>query len=207
MTSIKYEWKKQEKEFYLPPDNPRIITVPRHKFFAIKGTGDPNGSDFAERVGVLYSLAYSIRMMPKSGFVPEGYFEYTVYPLEGIWETADIRDKSAYIYTVMIRQPDFVSDKTAARAMETVGRKKPHPFLEEAFLCEMEDGLSVQMMHNGDYDEEPRSFAEMQRFMAETGLIRVGDSHREIYLSDPEKTERDKLKTVLRYRVKKVNAT
>jgi len=201
---MKHEWKKQEKELYLPKDMPVLITVPKHKFFAIKGKGDPNGEDFSERIGVLYSLAYAVRMMPKSGFTPDGYFEYTVYPLEGVWENSDVADKNSYIYTLMIRQPDFVTDEIAEKAFEAVKKKKPHAFLSQTYFCEMEDGLSVQIMHNGDYDNEPVSFAQMQKYLDENGLIRKADNHREIYLTDANKVERDKAKTVLRYCVSTV---
>lgn len=200
---MKYEWKKQEKEMYLPKAEPQMITVPKQKFFAIKGKGNPNEPDFAERIGVLYSLAYAIRMMPKSGYTPEGYFEYTVYPLEGVWDGGAVTDKSSYTYTIMIRQPEFATVDVAAMAIENTKKKKPHPFLSEAFFCEMEDGLSVQMMHIGDYDNEPLSFAEMNKFMESNGLVRSVDNHREIYLSDASKVERDKLKTVLRYSISK----
>jgi len=198
---MKYEWKKQEKALYLPNDTPMLITVPKQKFFAIKGKGNPNEPDFTERIGVLYSLAYAVRMMPKSGFIPDGYFEYTVYPLEGVWENSDVYDKKSYIYTIMIRQPDFVTEDVVEKAFESVKRKKPHPFLTQAYFCEIEDGLSVQIMHTGDYDDEPRSFTKMQEFMAKNNLVRGTDNHREIYLNDVNKVEREKLKTVLRYSV------
>ena len=198
---MKHEWKKHEKDLYLPKDTPVLTTVPKQKFFAIKGKGNPNEPDFAERIGVLYSLAYAVRMMPKSGFTPEGYFEYTVYPLEGVWDGGAVADKSSYTYTIMIRQPEFATDEVAAIAIENTKKKKPHPFLSEAFFYEMEDGLSVQMLHNGDYDNEPHSFAEMQNFIDDNNLFRRENSHREIYLTDASKIERDKLKTVLRYTV------
>lgn len=199
---MKYEWRKKEKEVYLPKNEPTVITVPKCKYFGIGGQGDPNGEDFSERVGVLYSLAYAVRMMPKSGFTPEGYFEYTVYPLEGVWENSDAADKDSYIYTIMIRQPDFVTEEIFGKALEIAKKKKPHPFLLEVSLSEIEDGLSVQMMHNGDYDNEPESFTLMNDFMENNGLARASDSHREIYLTDANKVERDKAKTVLRYTVR-----
>jgi len=199
---MKYEWKKIEKDLYIPKDTPAIVTVPKQKFFAIRGKGDPNGEDFAERTGVLYSLAYAVRMMPKSGFSPDGYYEYTVYPLEGVWESADVSDKNLYRYEIMIRQPDFTNDEVIEKAFEIVKKKKPHILISEAYYCEIEDGLSVQMLHIGDYDDEPQSFATMHEFMTNNNLIRNTENHREIYLSDPRNTERDKLKTVLRYSVK-----
>jgi hypothetical protein len=204
---MKYEWKKQEKTLYLPKLEPQIISVPKQKFFAIKGKGDPNEMEFSEKIGVLYSLAYAVRMMPKSGFTPEGYFEYTVYPLEGVWDNrggGSVADKSSYVYTIMIRQPEFVTEEVVARAIEAVKKKKPHCFLSDVFFCEIEDGLSVHIMHIGDYDNEPISFAEMKKFMDNNRLVRSTDKHREIYLSDVTKVERDKLKTVLRYCVSRV---
>jgi hypothetical protein len=198
---MKHEWKKHEKALYLPKKEPVLVTVPEQKFFAIKGIGNPNEADFSERVSVLYSLAYAVRMMPKSGFTPEGYFEYTVYPLEGVWAGGDVADKNKLVYTIMIRQPDFVMDEIAQLALDMTKKKKPHPYLQEAFFCTMTDGLSVQILHEGDYDNEPESFAKMQRFMDANGLSRRESSHREIYLTDASKVAREKLKTVLRYTV------
>src|SRR5690554_5569200 len=110
---MKHEWRKHEKELYMPKAKPELVTVPKQKFLMIDGQGNPNSEEFAERVGVLYSLSYAIRMMPKQGYTPEGYFEYTVYPLEGIWDLTekgrklDTLDKEELVYTIMIRQPDF----------------------------------------------------------------------------------------------------
>ncbi len=200
---MKHEWKKHEKELYLPKDNPQIVVIPKQKFFMIKGKGNPNDEDFSERIGVLYSLSYAVRMMPKSGYLPENYFEYTVYPLEGVWDaTNDITDKSKLSYTIMIRQPDFVNEQISKKAFEIANKKKPNKLLEEAFLGECEDGLSVQLLHIGDYDNEPASFDKLKEFMNCNNLITNSDTHREIYLTDARKVERNKLKTVLRYKVK-----
>jgi len=199
---MKYEWKKEEKEIYLPKSEVQLVAIPAYKFVALSGKGDPNGQDFAERVGVLYSVAYAIRMMPKSGYMPDGYFEYTVYPLEGVWQ-GDPTNKSSLVYTMMIRQPNFVSIDIFAKAMDIVKKKKPHKFLSEVVWDEREEGLSVQMMHTGSYGSEPISFAKMQDFMDKNGLQRTSVAHREIYLSDPNKTKSDQLKTVLRYTVQR----
>jgi len=205
---MKYEWKKQEKDLYLPKEKPVLITVPKQKFFMLSGQGNPNGEDFAERVGVLYSLAYAVRMMPKQGYTPEGYFEYTVYPLEGLWDLTEkgrkleTLNKDELVYTIMIRQPDFVTEDVVKRAFEHVRKKKPHPLLENVEFDTMEDGLSVQMMHVGPYDDEPRSFEMMKKFIEENNLEITTLVHREIYISDVRKTEPSKLKTVLRYRVR-----
>ena len=131
---MKYEWRKQEKNLYLPKQKPELITVPAQKFFMIKGKGNPNSEEFSEKIGVLYSLAYAIRMMPKQGFTPEGYFEYTVYPLEGIWDLSEegrkleTLNKDELLYTIMIRQPDFVTEEVVQKAFERVRKKKPHPY-------------------------------------------------------------------------------
>lgn len=198
---MKHEWRKHEKELYAPKETPQLISVPKQKFFMIKGKGNPNDEDFSERIGVLYSLSYAVRMMPKSGFVPNGYLEYTVYPLEGVWEACDTSDKSTFSYTIMIRQPDFITDEVVKRAFEIANEKKPHPLLKEAYYDEIEEGLSVQVLHIGDYDDEPESFEKITKFMNENNLQKKGETHREIYLSDARKVERNKLKTVLRYMV------
>ncbi|NLK44928.1 MAG: hypothetical protein GX300_11115 [Tissierellia bacterium] len=204
---MKYEWRKQEKDLYLPKEKPTLVTVPKQNFFMIKGKGNPNSEDFSERVGVLYSLAYAIRMMPKQGYTPDGYYEYTVYPLEGLWDLtekgreSDVLLKDELVYTIMIRQPDFVNEEVVQRAFDHVRKKKPHPLLDEVSFESMEDGLAVQMMHIGSYDNESRTFKIMKEFIEENKLEITSLVHREIYISDPRKTDKSKLKTVLRYRV------
>jgi len=179
------------------------------KFFCIKGKGNPNGNDFAERIGTLYSLAYAVRMMPKNGFTPEGYFEYTVYPLEGLWDLteegrkSEVFNKDELLYTIMIRQPDFVNEKVVEKAFEIANKKKQNPLLKEVYFDEIEDGLAVQMLHLGSYDTEPESFNKMKEFIKDNGLKIKTLVHREIYLSDARKVDKDKLKTVLRYSVLK----
>ena len=207
---MKYEWKKHEKNLYLPKQIPEVIIIPKQTFFMLKGKGNPNSDSFAEKIGVLYSLAYAVRMMPKQGYTPEGYFEYTVYPLEGLWDLTEEGKKSGtlnkdeLLYTIMIRQPDFVTVDVANKAFETVRKKKPHPLLDEVTFGTIEDGLSVQMLHLGSYDDEPQSFKIMNDFIANNDLVRSSLIHREIYLSDARKVQADKLKTVLRYVVKPI---
>lgn len=204
---MKHEYKKHEKELYNPTYMPSLLSIPSQSFFCIKGKGNPNKADFSERVGILYSLAYAVRMMPKNGFVPEGYFEYTVYPLEGLWDLTDIgRDseklnKEELLYTIMIRQPSFVTNKIAEKAFEIAVKKKPHPLLKNAYFDKIEDGLSVQIMHTGSYDNEHESFNKMKSFIKENGYIKKTLVHREIYLSDPRKVDKEKMKTILRYRL------
>jgi len=204
---MKFEWKKQEKNLYLPKEKPDLITVPQQKFFMISGKGNPNDEEFSEKIGILYSLAYAVRMMPKQGYTPDGYFEYTVYPLEGIWDLTEegkqtnTLNKDELLYTIMIRQPDFVTQEIVNKAFENVRKKKTHPLLDDVTFETMEDGLSVQMMHIGSYDDEPQSFEQMKKFIKENNLEITTLRHREIYLSDARKTEKSKLKTVLRYMV------
>lgn len=146
-------------------------------------------------------------MMPKKGYTPEGYFEYTVYPLEGIWDLTEKGrkleklNKEELLYTIMIRQPDFVTNDIVDRAFEITRKKKPHTLLNDVIFDTIEDGLSVQMLHVGSYDNEPESFKIMKEFIDNNNLSITTLKHREIYLSDVRKVEQDKLKTVLRYRV------
>lgn len=209
---MKHEWRKVEKELYLPKAVPELVTIPKQKFFMVKGKGNPNSDSFAEKIGVLYSLAYAVRMMPKQGFTPDGYFEYTVYPLEGVWDMtekgrkSETFNKNELLYTIMIRQPEFVTTDVVVRAFETVRKKKPHPILDEVTFEMQEDGLSVQMLHVGAYDNEPESFKLMNEFIVNHNLEKRSPVHREIYLSDVSKVQPDKLKTVLRYMVKSTEA-
>lgn len=207
---MKHEWRKQEKNLYIPKQKPELTTIPEQKFLMIKGKGNPNSKEFSEKIEVLYSLSYAIRMMPKQGYTPEGYFEYTVYPLEGLWDLTeegrrlDTLDKDELLYTIMIRQPDFVTKEVVDRAFESTRKNKPHPLLDEVSFNTIEDGLSVQILHIGSYDDEPQSFNKMKEFIVENHLEIKTLRHREIYLSDARKVEVGKLKTVLRYMVRKI---
>jgi len=207
---LKYEWKKAAKEFYLPKNRPEVVTVPEFKFLMLDGKGNPNEAGFAEAIGVLYLLSYSLKMLPKRGITPEGYFDYTVFPLEGVWDLAEeargleVLDKDSLIYTLMIRQPDFVTPELMQDIIKEVRNKKPHPLLEKVKFDTMAEGLCVQMLHLGPYDDEPQSFANMERFCSEHNLKRLSKVHREIYLSDFRKTQPDKLKTVLRFQAESI---
>lgn len=205
---MKQDWKKVDKQFYLPKTKPELVKVPPFKFFSIPGQGDPNDKPFQENIGVLYSLAYAIKMSPKNNFAPKDYFEYTVYPLEGIWDlTEDAKksnskalDKSQLVFNLMIRQPDFVTPDFALEAIERTKKKKYHPLLEKVKYEIIEDSNCIQMMHIGSYDSEPASFKLMEDFCRVTGYKRESKQHREIYLSDFRKVSPDKLKTVLRFK-------
>mgnify|MGYP001011981973 FL=1 len=206
---MKLDWKKTDKAFYLPGTEPELVTVPAFKFFSIRGAGDPNEPAFQDYMAVLYALAYAVRMSPKSGTAPAGYLEYSVFPLEGVWDVSEEAkarggagiSKSEYVFDLMIRQPDFVTEEYARSVLERVRAKKPLPRLEYARFEVLEEGPCVQMTHLGPYDAEPASFARMEEFCAARGLERLSKVHREIYMSDPRKTAPEKLRTVLRFRV------
>lgn len=191
--SSKVDYKKDFKHLYLPKARPEMVQVPKMMFIMVDGSGDPNGEDFSRAVEALYSLCYAVKMSTKSDDVPEGYYEYTVFPLEGVWDLLDrtkpSTDKSNYKYTIMIRQPDFLTEQSFQRFLEQTKRKKPNPFLESARFESVEEGMCCQMMHLGSYDDEPASFARMEAFCEENGYIRSSKLHREIYLSDPRRTK------------------
>ena len=204
---MKHEWKKHEKEIYIPDDKPVIVTVPKYNYFMIEGKGNPNTEDFASRIELLYSLSYSIKMLPKKGFIPGGYFDYSVYPLEGMWDSSqDLNDegeidKEKLVYTLMIRQPEFVTEAVARMTEVKLISTKPHPLINEVKFGSIEDGLCVQLMHTGSYNNEKQSFEKMNTFIEQNGLKRKDLLHREVYINDPSKTVEEKRKTVLRYRV------
>jgi hypothetical protein len=205
-------WKKEEKHIYLSKDQPVLISIPKFKFFSIKGKGNPNDPFFGDYIKVLYALSYAVKMSPKQGRAPKEYFEYTVYPLEGVWDITDeakanytgILDKNALVFNLMIRQPEFVSEEYAVETIAHTKKKKPHQLLEDVKFETIEEGLCIQMLHNGSYDSEPASFAKMDTFSKDKGYKRINHTHREIYLSDARKVTPDKLKTVLRFKVEPI---
>ncbi len=210
---MKHEWRKKEKGIYIPKNKPELITLPSFKFFMIEGKGNPNDDFFAEYIEVLYSVSYAVKMSPKAGIAPMDYFEYTVYPLEGVWDISDEAkknytghlDKNSLIFNLMIRQPDFVTDKFVQDIIERTKKKKPHELLERVKFGVIDEGECVQMLHLGSYDNEPESFKQMEAYCKENNLIRESKPHREIYLSDARKVTPEKLKTVLRFKVKNIN--
>ena len=206
---MKYEWKKLDKEIYLPKIKPEIIEVPQMKYFMLSGKGNPNDQEFAEAIEALYSVSYGVRMSHKSDIVPDGYYEYTVFPLEGIWDLEveargqEVLNKDKLIYTLMIRQPDFLTDDLAKDIVERIKKKKSNILLDHISFSNLEEGLNVQMMHIGSYDTEPKSFKLMEEFCSNNDLIRIDKTHKEIYISDFRKTEPDNLKTVLRFKARR----
>ncbi|MGH1364559.1 MAG: GyrI-like domain-containing protein [Calditrichia bacterium] len=206
----KHEWRKKEKGYYLPKNKPTVIDIPEFKFVAIKGEGNPNSPFFSEYIGVLYSISYAIKMIPKKMDVkPNGYYDYTVYPLEGVWDINDeakkhyngTLNKDDLVFNLMIRQPDFVDEAFFTEMLERTKKKKPHTLLDEVKFERIADGRCIQMLHIGSYDDEPASFQQMEQFAESESLARLSKKHREIYLSDFRKVAAEKLKTVLRFKV------
>lgn len=209
---MKYEWRKNEKSLYQVKSQPSLIVLPRQNYIAIKGKGNPNNDDFLQRIGVLYSLSYQVKSQYKAlcakepeKYAQSGWDDYTVFPLEGVWTSTspDPLDKDCFLYTIMIKQPDFITRDMFDAAFAVTEKKKPHPLLKEAVFTSMEDGESVQILHTGPYDDEPQSFAKMDAFVQEAGRTRLNQYHREIYLTDARKTAPEKKKTILRYQTGK----
>ena len=204
---MKYEWRKQEKNLYGVKQTPIIVEVPKQKFILIKGKGNPNETDFSDRISALYSVAYDIKMLFKNAMknkTDSEITDFTVYPLEGLWEKVDGKelDKSKLEYTLMIKQPDFITQEIFTEALENVKKKKPNALYDEMSFREIEEGKSIQILHVGSYDEEPKSFEQMNEFARKRDLTRIGDFHKEIYLSNKNRTSEEKQKTILRYSVK-----
>lgn len=209
-----FDYKKEYKEYYLPKNKPVIITIPKMNFVAIKGKGNPNdeNGEYKNCIGLLYLIAYTIKMSYKSSHKIEGYFEYVVPPLEGFWwqdgaVTVDYSNKDAFNFISLIRLPDFVTKADFDWAIQEATQKKKMDFSSVEFLT-YDEGICVQCMHLGSYDEEPKTVTLMHNFMKENGYaldITKSRYHHEIYLSDPRKCDAEKLKTVIRHPIKKIN--
>lgn len=212
-TIMAFDFKKEYKEFYLPKNKPEIVTVPKMNYIAVRGKGDPNeeGGAYQQAVGVLYAVAYTLRMSYKSDYKIDGFFEYVVPPLEGFWwqdgvKVVDCSDKSSFHWISVIRLPDFVTENDFIWAVETASRKKRMDCSSAEFLT-INEGLCVQIMHIGSYDDEPASVKLMEDFVKENGYeidINQNRLHHEIYLSDPRKSKPENLKTVIRHPIKKL---
>lgn len=210
---MKYEWRKQDKDIYLPKDKPVITTLKPMQYLTIKGKGNPNKDRFKDCTQTLYSLSYPIKMTMKK---KDAELDYTVFPLEGIWDFSEegrtlyleghnvVDLKDYLVYTLMIRQPDFVTSDFFEEIRNVVFNKKKNELVLEAKLETIEEGLVCQMLHKGSYDDEPKSFELMEAFCQQQGYKRVSKIHKEIYLSDPRKVSEEKLKTTLRFQVEKM---
>lgn len=208
-----FDFKKEYKEFYMPKNKPEIVTVPAANYIAVRGTGNPNeeGGAYKQAVGILYAVAYTIRMSYKGGRRIEGFFEYVVPPLEGFWwqegmEGVDYSDKSGFHWISVIRLPDFVKREDFEWAVREASVKKKMDCSAAEFLT-VDEGLCVQIMHLGPYDDEPETVAHMDAYLLENGYRNDFSEerlHHEIYLSDPRKTEPAKQRTVIRHPICRV---
>ena len=207
-----FDFKKEYKEFYMPKGKPEIVTVPKMNYIAVRGKGNPNEEDgeYKRSIELLYGIAYTIKMSKKGDHKIEGYFDYVVPPLEGFWwqddvDGIDYSHKENFQWISVIRLPDFVTKADFDWAIEEATRKKKMDFSKVEFLT-LEEGLCVQCMHSGSYDDEPATVAAMDKFIADNGYENdISDTrrHHEIYLSDARKVAPEKLKTVIRHPIRK----
>lgn len=208
-----FDYKKEYKEFYLPKNKPSIVDIPRMNYVAVRGKGDPNAADgdYQRALSILYAVSFTIKMSYKGDHRIDGYFEYVVPPLEGFWwqdgiEGINYADKSSFNWISVIRLPEFVTPDEFEWATGEVERKKGIDCSKAEYLT-VDEGLCVQMMHLGSYDDEPASVALMDGYAKDNGYaLDLSDTrrHHEIYLSDPRRCATDKLKTVIRHPIRKV---
>lgn len=208
-----FDFKKEYKEFYMPKNKPEVVSVPKANYIAVRGKGDPNeeGGVYQQAISVLYAVAYTLKMSYKTDHKIEGFFEYVVPPLEGFWwqdgrEETDYTDKGSFQWISVIRLPDFVTQEDFKWAAETASKKKKIDCTSAEFLT-IEEGLCVQIMHLGPFDEEAASVALMDAYIHKCGYandLTETRRHHEIYLSDARKVAPEKWKTVIRHPIKKV---
>lgn len=210
----KLDYKKEYKDLYQPSTKPMIIEVPEMVFFAVEGSGNPNTSkEYQEAMELLYGLSFTVKMSKMNGTQPEGYFEYVVPPLEGLWyadgiafDGLNVTDKEQFRWISMIRQPEFVTEEVFETAKKALAAKKPQLDLSKVKFMRMKEGLCVQVMHKGAYDNEPETIKKMKQYVVENGYeedFTDNRFHHEIYLSDPRKCALERLRTVIRHPVKK----
>ena len=207
-----FDFKKEYKEFYLPDKKPSIIQVPKMNYLAIRGQGDPNQEDgeYKQAIGLLYGIAFTIKMSKKGDHQIDGYFDYVVPPLEGFWwqegvNGIDYAHKENFQWISVIRLPDFVTNSDFSWAVDEATRKKKTDFSKVEYMT-YDEGVCVQSMHIGSYNDEPKTVALMHEYMEQQGYtLDITDQrlHHEIYLSDARKVTSEELKTVIRHPVKK----
>ena len=207
-----FDFKKEYKEFYLPKNKPQIVNVPKANYIAIRGQGNPNeeGGAYQRAISVLYAVAYTLKMSYKTDYKIDGFYEYVVPPLEGFWWQdgicgVDYSKKDEFNWISIIRLPDFITRENFDWAVKTASEKKKIDCSSAEFFT-VEEGLCVQIMHMGSFDDEPASLEKMDKYLKENGYEKdFSDTrlHHEIYLSDPRKSTPDKQKTVIRHPVKK----
>ncbi|MDD6740387.1 MAG: GyrI-like domain-containing protein [Prevotella copri] len=210
-----FDFKKEYKEFYMPKSKPEIVTVPKANYIAVRGKGDPNdeGGAYQQAVGILYAVAYTLKMSYKTDYRIEGFFDYVVPPLEGFWwqegvDGIDYSDKSTFNWISVIRLPDFVTQKDFDWATGEAEKKK-HLDCSKAEFLTIDEGLCVQIMHIGPFDDEPATVSMMNAYLLENGYendFSGSRLHHEIYLSDARKVAPEKWKTVIRHPIKRKEA-
>lgn len=211
-----FDYKKEYKEFYMPKKTPAIIKIPKMNYIAVRGKGNPNDErgEYKKSIEILYAIAYTLKMSYKGDHKIDGFFQYVVPPLEGLWwqegsgNSIDCNNKEDMKFISIIRMPDFVSEKDFKWALEEASLKKKQDFSKAEFLP-YNEGICVQCMHIGSYDDEPETISLMNKFAAEAGYetdITDVRFHHEIYLSDPRRCDESRLKTVIRHPVKKINS-
>ena len=207
-----FDYKKEYKEFYMPKNTPSIIRIPKMNYIAVRGEGNPNdeNSEYKDSIGLLYAIAFTIKMSYKGAYKIKGYFEYVVPPLEGFWwqegnkEGIDYKRKDEFNFISIIRLPDFVTKTDFEWAISEATKKKKQDFSKVEFLS-YNEGICVQCMHIGSYDNEPATIDLMHEYIKENGYeLDISDTrlHHEIYLSDPRRCEESKLKTVIRHPIR-----
>ena len=206
-----YDFKKEQKELYQPKTAPALVHVPKMNYLAVRGKGDPNDPDgeYARSIPLLYGVAYTLKMSPRAGHVIDGFFDYTVPPLEGFWwqpglAGVDYANKAGFHFLSLLRLPDFVTRADFDWAVQAAAQKKKMDLSPVEFFP-YDEGLCVQCMYLGPYDAEPQTAAKMHDFMRRQGYaLDITDTryHHEIYLSDPRKCDPARLKTVLRHPVR-----
>lgn len=207
-----FDFKKEYKEFYMPKNKPEIVTVPKANYIAVRGKGNPNEIDgaYQQAISILHAVAYTLKMSYKTEHKIEGFFEYVVPPLEGFWwqdnvDGIDYADKAAFNWISVIRLPEFITKKDFEWAVETASEKKKLDCSSAEFLI-VDEGLCVQIMHIGAFDDEPQTVALMDEYIAQNGYendITESRLHHEIYLSDARKVAPEKWKTVIRHPIKR----
>lgn len=207
-----FDFKKEYKEFYMPKNKPEIVTVPKANYIAVRGKDNPNEIDgaYQQAISVLYAVAYTLKMSYKTEHKIEGFFEYVVPPLEGFWwqdnvDGIDYADKAAFNWISVIRLPEFITKKDFEWAVETASEKKKLD-CSSAEILTVDEGLCVQIMHIGAFDDEPQTVALMDEYIAQNGYendITESRLHHEIYLSDARKVAPEKWKTVIRHPIKR----
>ena len=209
-----FDFKKKYKEFYMPGNVPEIVDAPRANYIAVRGRGDPNeeGGAYQQAIGVLYAVAYTLKMSYKTDHRIEGFYEYVVPPLEGFWMQdgeggIDYADKASFRWISVIRLPDFITKADFDWAVETATKKKKLDCSAAEFLT-VDEGLCVQIMHLGPFDNEPATVARMDEYLARNGYVNDMNEHRlhhEIYMSDARRVAPEKWKTVIRHPIKPIS--